>query len=302
MLENKKYSIVLPLKIKNNIDIFFNINMLMYSYFLNKNDIDDFFIVCDENKIEYVKSNIEKYDLNINVIAEQKLFDKNILNYPVPHEGWFKQQIIKLAISEYSKSNYYIVLDDDLFLIKNLYYDDLFHNNKIKYTYEGWTDNSINYSNNTSWWENSCNMLKSDVEKIKTSNFNMGVTPQIFKTSHVKKLIQDIKNINNTEDWQKLFIDTKSTEYTSYWISLLNNKTENDYTTEGIPLWKLDTSCNILGNMEKETVERTVYKGLYDNLNYFFVIQSYLNIPSEYYKNIILEFIKKYDKEKIRNS
>ena len=49
-------------------------------------------------------------------------------------EGWIQQQLVKLMFHKLSLCNFYIILDSDLYFIKNFYISDFMFNNKTPYT------------------------------------------------------------------------------------------------------------------------------------------------------------------------
>jgi hypothetical protein len=273
-----KYTIVLPTNVKSNFDLLINNNFK----FLNTDEIEEFMLVCNQENVDSLKKKTSHF--NVKVMCENEFLNESVRTC----KGWFKQQLIKLGASSVVKTEHYLVLDDDLFLVKRLNYNDFFHEGKIIYSHEGWPDNGSNYSTNTRWWENSCDMLKYDVNKIKDSKFNMSVTPQLFKTMHVKSLIQDMQQLHHDEDWQKIFMQHEATEFCSYWIHLLKSGSDKDYTPRGSKIWDLDKEINIVEpHMSEQCFKQTINNAYLFKRNHFFVIQSYLNYPMHYYNNII---------------
>lgn len=81
-----------------------------------------------------------------------------------------------------------------MILTKKLGFNDFFDsNNKIYYSYEGYSDNSPLFQNNTVWINKSCDALKGDINFMKQQNNIMGVTPQLFKTKIVKLLFYQME-------------------------------------------------------------------------------------------------------------
>jgi hypothetical protein len=285
-----KYCIVLPIFPKENFDIFCDLNFSLYNSFLNKNEISKFILICKSDFVESVKEKTNKYDLNIEVLAEESFLPESVVNC----RGWYKQQIIKLSAARFVDTEYYLVLDDDLFLIKPLLYKDFFNNDKVIYSSEGWPDNSSTYSTNTAWWESSCELLQYDLNNIKNSSCNMGVTPQLLKRDYVATLVKDIKKIHNTKEWELCFENFKATEFSSYWISLLKEGNQISYTTEGNKIWDPHKDVNILEpSLSRESFRNKIEMALSEKKNHFFVIQSYLNYPIDFYKDLIYNFIEK---------
>lgn len=290
MKKGERYCIVLPIFPKENFDIFCELNLFLYNHFIKKEELSKFIIICKKEFTDNVKERTNKYDLNIEIIAEEDFLPSNVLNC----RGWYKQQIIKLSAARYVDTDYYLVLDDDLFLVKPLSYKDFFENGKVIYSYEGWPDNSSAYSTNTLWWERSCELLQYDLSNIKESPYNMGVTPQLLKREYVANLVKSIKKIHNTKDWELCFENFNATEFCSYWISLLKNKDQDSYTIKGSKLWDPHKDINILvPSLTRDSFREIIQKALSEKRNHFFVIQSYLNYPIDFYQDLIYNFIEK---------
>jgi hypothetical protein len=290
MTKEGKYCIVLPVFPKENFDIFCDLNFSLYNSFLNKEEISKFIIVCKSDYVESIKDKTSNYDLNIIVISEESFLPESVINC----RGWYKQQIIKISAARFVDTEYYLVLDDDLFLIKPLSYKDFFNEGKVIYSYEGWPDNSSTFSTNTVWWERSCELLQYDLNDIKNSPHNMGVTPQLLKRDYVGDLVKTIKKIHNTKEWELCFENFNATEFCSYWISLLKSGNNKYYTTEGNKLWDPYKDINILEpSLNKDDFRNRIQKSLDEKRNHFFVIQSYLNYPIDFYKDLIYNFIEK---------
>ena len=271
---NLKYSIVMPIKINslNSFSIFINISLPFYGKYLETEYIDNFYIVCPENDISIINKYTNKYPHIPFKFVSEDLLHSNINNI----EGWFKQQLIKLNVYSIIKTEYYLIVDSDLYLNQPFRYKDLFQENKIKCSYEPWQElNNKYYSTNSNWWRNSCNILNFNVENLYGKTDLMGVTPQIMITKKVEELIEYIKNTYE-EEWQKIISDIKFTEYTLYWIFLLINNNTELYTKDGYPLWKHDLERNILDYETEEAQKTIATKSITDTNSYFSVIQGYL--------------------------
>ena len=143
------------------------------SLFLN-NDIDNIYIIVPTNEI-----NIFQKILTSNKIITI-LDEKNIVNLD-NYNGWVKQQIIKLYISNIIKTEYYIVLDADCFLTKSINIKDIIINNKAVV--------SLMHKHKNNWLIRSCNYFNLDYNALPNDVLN--VTPQILKTTIVKELIMN---------------------------------------------------------------------------------------------------------------
>ena len=286
-----KYSIVMPLKINslNSFRIFIDISLPLYNRFLETEYLDYFYIICPESDIVFISKYTNKYQsIQFKFIPEETILQEDMTSV----EGWLKQQIIKLAISNIVRTQHYLIVDSDLYLNQTFRYEDLFNDGKIKYSYEPWqTENGKFYSTNSNWWQSSCNILDYQVDKLHDQTKLMGVTPQIMITQKVIDLLEHIKKIYG-ENWQKTISDMKFTEYTLYWIFLLMTNSTNLYTTSGKALWKHDLTRNILHYHSEEEQKTIVSNSMNNNDTYFSVIQSYLPVNIDTVKPEIFKIIK----------
>lgn len=278
-----KYSIVIPIFPKNNFDVFCKIILPLYEKYLNWKEIHKFYLITPKKFVETLKS--KSTNFRVEVLEEESLLNSSVLNY----RGWFKQQILKLNISSILETDYYLVLDDDLFLIKPLQFKDFFNNKLIIYSNEGWTDDGPTFSTNSRWWKSACEVLNYDLTNILHSSTNMSVTPQLLRKKHSLSLIEELKKINS--NWMLLFCERNLTEFSSYWVYLLKNQIQ-EYTPTGNKLWEHHLDINILTpGLNREMFRYIIAHSLSLKRHFFFVIQSYLNYPQDYYEDLLLNFL-----------
>lgn len=254
----------MPIKLTENVKkIFFQLTLPSYRFF-KKSDISQFYIICPKSDIDILKTALSEIDLPFILIDEN-----NVCSY----EGidWYKQQIIKLNMAGIIKTEYYLVLDSDIFLTKPFSYSDMFCSGKLKMSSEKFCKGNISdFAVNPSWWESSCKVLNYNITDLYERDL-MSVTPQILITSIVKELIQRLINIDRY--WPKLICDNKCTEFTLYYIHLLQTKKENLYINLGHPLFLFDKETNVLDyNQDSKVIQNSFLK----SKAHFCVLQSYL--------------------------
>ena len=283
---DEKYSIVIPIKINelNSFEIFRDICLYLYNKFLETEYLDTFYIICPEDNINAISKHTKKYHhIPFQFIKEESILHDNMKVI----SGWHKQQIIKLAVSKYIKTQYYLIIDSDLYLNQPFSYRDMFNDNKIKYSHEPWqTINNKYYSTNSNWWIASCNILNFPIENLHNDNHLMGVTPQTMITNEVISLIDHIKNIYG-DDWQHKLCEMKFTEYTLYWLYLIKNEKTNLYTIQGKQLWQHDLDRNILYYQTEQEQYNIVRNSLVIAKTYFSVVQSYLPVNMSIIKDVV---------------
>ena len=286
-----KYSIIMPLKINDlsSFKTFTELSLPLYNKFLETEYLDTFIIICPFEDIEHISKYTNKYpNIPFKFLNEQDILDININTV----NGWYKQQVIKLKISSIITTKHYLVLDSDIYLNQQFRYKDLFHEGKLKYSYEPWQElNNKYYSTNSNWWKSSLTIIDYPIEKIYEDKKLMGVTPQVFITTEVQELIKYLE-ITHGKDWQKTICDMKFTEFTLYWLFLLKNNNTNLYVTDGYPLWNHDLNHNILYYHTEEEQKLIVKNSVTQNISYFSVIQSYLKVNIDLMKQIIFKIIK----------
>lgn len=254
----------MPIKLTENVKkIFFELSLPSYRFF-KKSDIHKFYVICPKSDIDILKITLSQIDLPFVIIEED-----NVCSYKC--ENWYKQQIIKLNMDGIIETEYYLVLDSDIFLTKSFSYSDMFYNNKIKMSSEKFCKGNISdFAVNPSWWEASCKVLNYDVKNLYERDL-MSATPQILITSVVKELIQRLINIDRY--WPRLICEYKCTEFTLYYIHLLQTKKENLYTIEGFPLFLFDKETNVLDYNQDSKV---IQNAFLESKAHFCVLQSYL--------------------------
>lgn len=286
-----KYSIIMPLKINksNSFRIFTEISLPLYNKFLETEYLDSFYIICPAIDIKILSKYTDKYPhIPFKFIKEDYIIHENITEI----NGWLKQQIIKIAIASIITTQYYLIVDSDMYLNQTLRYEDLFQDGKVKYSYEPYQElNNKYYSTNSEWWKNSSKIVDYPLNKLFEDKYLMGVTPQVFITDKVKQIIKYLI-FKYGQDWQKIICEMKFTEYTLYWLFMLQNNQTNLYTIDGYPLWNHDLERNILYYHTEEEQKIISKKSILENKSYFSVIQSYLPSNIDAMKNTIFSHIK----------
>jgi len=216
---DKKITYVLP--IKGEIDIFRSFNILIRSIekYFHLDDIFEFIIIYNNDDYEKICKYIEEINSNlkINLIDETSIIRDYDSFYRL--NGWKRQQILKLEISKIVKTDIYMTLDSDVFMIRKCSLQDFYKDGKIIY-------NITSVDCHREWWVDSCKILNCDFE-TNQSLFSFGVTPGILVKNVVLELLDylhincySIFLMNETKEW---------TEYTLYWIFAVMKNYNNVY-------------------------------------------------------------------------
>jgi len=152
-----------------------------------------------------LEPSLKKLNAQVLVVTDEDLdnsFSDSNFDLSKLSSGWVKQQYIKLAISKYIKTPWYLCLDSDCFFTTFENIDDLFLSKDRNTAF--YNDETGSHSE---WWKLSSKFLSLPIPEQQC-----GVTPMMLKTSLCEKLLTNIghKNI-------KKFLERGATEYTLYW-------------------------------------------------------------------------------------
>jgi hypothetical protein len=229
------FSIVLHL---NKYRIFSEIGLKAYEKFFDKDEIKDFFIIYPKEDLDEINKIIENSSLPFKLIVEENFDEIKKVN-----DSLLRQQLINLLIYRFVRTQYYLVINSDIFPTKEIKYSDLFFDNKILYHSEAYQEvNGKYYSQNSIWWKNSCNLLNLDVSILYEKMDLMGNSPQIFISDIVMDLLLYVKN-----KWDITKIEF--TEFTLYWLYLIKIKKTNLYSKQKnglIQIWRHDHKTNLI--------------------------------------------------------
>lgn len=266
-----RYSIVIPTRGSGDAyNIFINYSMKLYEKYLIREDIFEFILVCPEINKSQVINDIQKFNFNFKVYSDEEIIDKKYHH----NNNWCKQMLVKLAICNYIKTEYYFIIDDDMILTKSLGFYNFFDNSgKIYYSYEGYSNNSPLFQNNTVWLEKSCQAIGGDLEYLKKQKNIMGVTPQLFKTKIVDELISHLG-----ENWEIYLFRDIATEFQLYWQFLIKTNRTDLYTPDN-RFYLVDDSIHLIDRCSDQGIIEKVKKGYQTKINYFVVLQSHLKYP-----------------------
>jgi len=226
--------------------------------FVDRDSLHEVIYICPDNDLEHMES-LKSSPLNIRLIPDSQLID-NSINFS---SGWFKQQILKLKVSEHIETDHYILLDADMFATRHTSFSDLIVNGKAKI-------GTIPYHTHQDWWENTAEIMGYEIDYDLKERVP-GCTPQILHTSLVKELMEHLcvkvfKDKNWVEELSKLCPNSAGdskirwTEYCLYWLFVIKEKGLYDYYNEG------DTIL-----VDKAVWDEDVYNNMEDNhLNLMF--------------------------------
>lgn len=262
-------SVVLPLK-KNThsknceVERFLTMGLPSLQKWLDPSFIDDVIVVCPQTEIDDLKNRFRAHTskFNIRIVSEEPILGSG---KAVDCDGWYKQQLIKLASHQFVRSQYYMTMDSDLVLTKPLTQADIFCPKGIRMTLD-------RQRQHTDWWQASCKGLQLEDHKVypNRNEWVMQVTPQVLITERVHGLCKHLRSLMGNL-WKRKLLQQKFTEYTLYWTYCKVWGGREQY-------WIDPNGPKLLGNAlwyalpENESLDRHVEKAFTDNHDYWFTL------------------------------
>jgi len=287
-----KYSIIVP--IANNSCIR-RVNLFIKSLnkFLFMDDVHKIYIITSTAKMDSIKQIWMNDLIGAHIFNKITFIDENVIEPVFLENKWYYQQILKLKISKYIQTKHYLVLDDDMFLIKPLKFSDFISNdNKIIYTHESFPHNNPRCYTNSTWWTTSANVLEFDVKRIYDNTCLMGVTPQLLITDVVIGLIAILEKKYGIE-WAKKITQLRFTEYALYWIHVIQQNMTHLYSIDkqDVLLLDVDESVTVLEHSSEESIVQVVNRALETKKYHFLLIQGWLRIDTNIYGDLVNNYL-----------
>lgn len=223
-----------PTYAHNNFDRFFQVGLQTYLQYLVWSDVHEFLVILPHNEKDKFDTMLSQYVPNelqhkFVVLKQEDILGphaKNALDAKLPRAKTRTQMLLKLVIANRVNTDYYVIVDDDVILLRPFGYKHLFAD--AKQTRLKFTPDSAEHDY---WWHGSCNVLHMDWETswntlqgLRKRNWVINVTPQVFSKTHTLALLTKLKE--KYEDLEKHLYDTSDrwTEYTLYWLHLIQDK------------------------------------------------------------------------------
>jgi hypothetical protein len=199
---------LIDINLINNIVVIFNDDENSYEKFKNefKEIIIEFYPKEIQNKVRLISI----LDLNIQYKETTR----------------FTQQAIKLYISKYISTDYYIILDGKNHFIKNINKDTFFKDNKPIFYYYYHNEDMLKF------YFNCFNYFNIDCPRKNLKPFNLKIqtnTPFIFKKQFSIELIEYIENKEKITFFDFLIERKTLTEFFLYYAFMNYKKYSNEY-------------------------------------------------------------------------
>ena len=221
VMKNKLISIVIPCIYK---DIFRLKNLLIsINKFVSKDLYDKIYIIISDDDFYQIshfilsQNEINQLKEIISFIKDSELIPLNNLSnkylfFLKSRNGWFKQQLLKLAIAYKInvKIKFYLILDSDCLFINTFNSSHVFlekNNSILSFLQE--EDIYVH----DKWWQGSAKLLGITKPYMDSLKSGIGVTPQILSVDIVKKLCEFIETKSYKEKWYSILWSNRITNY-----------------------------------------------------------------------------------------
>lgn len=192
---------------------------------------EEFIIVCPGKDVDYIKDMFDNQqhhpDNHLRFVTDEEIL-------PTTENSWFKQQVLKIWVSKYVKSDFYIIFDADIICVNDLTYESLIINGKA--CTEILLTSNDDSTQNTAWYLNSARFLSYDPHNNHSvaNPQAMNVTPNIFSRHVAVTLIQYLTFIKVPPTELVVLLRQRNiTEFGLYWAWAQKTGLVNQYHTSG---------------------------------------------------------------------
>ncbi len=270
----EKLTLVLPIRIDVNressdLDRFIALGLPSLQRFIAKSCILELIVIASKQDIYKISR-----QLTALCVFSFRIVDEDQLCPSIAgSRGWYKQQILKLAIAPLIKTEWYLIIDSDVICIRQVDYSDLIQGGRAIWQKEP-------ASLHPDWWRGSENILQVS-DAVSSDELVIGVTPELMHTQSVMQLICRIHEIYSGTDWSVTLLKSPEpwTEYTLYWTYLLScNRAHSLYTKSNTVLYMPDSIWH--KDQFSKLGDDWLKKAFDPSAKYFFIVfQSNMNIP-----------------------
>lgn len=143
--------------------------------------------------------------------------------WPAPNKGWYRQQLIKLAIHRHLSTPFYMTLDSDVVFVRAFSADDLIIDGKASVNVQRQSDYEQMWTPAVAADGIACHHDRHERSSRllglprRNQRYFFGETPVILSTSIVGALVQHLDSRTTSGDWQSFLLqNTPWTEYNLY--------------------------------------------------------------------------------------
>jgi len=110
--------------------------------------------------------------------------------------------ILKIAVASRVETEYYLTLDTDIFLTRQLNAENFREQGKLVYQRE-------QTATHRSWWASSARVLGYEPKRVLAEGRAMGVTPEYLVAEACRGLQKEIAQLHGTRDWARWLMESR---------------------------------------------------------------------------------------------
>jgi len=266
-----------------------------YEHYFPHHEIEEFLIVTPDPQVETLKQLVALIgpSLNATVISEQILCSDADPDLP----GWYLQQLIKLAASEYFSGSHYLTIDSDIVCVRPFAIEDLITDGRARMNLETVNDYLALYKDEYAQREVEIKALRYQASarllgyrrNVQKHRYFYGETPVVLHRSSVQGMLAHLEQ-RYQKNWQSVLCrERKWTEYGLYFQFLeATGQLNNHHEPSGCDT-VLDLKRSIWQASEWYREAREYDQGHFqfdDSMGLFVAIQSWLEtrywLPARY--------------------
>jgi hypothetical protein len=186
----QKISVVLPVRLTGSqvdLERLLLLNLRSLDAFLDKSSLSEVLIVANCGDIDRIK---HAPSMQLNRLPVKFLDEDVVCPFfrRMGGLGWFRQQIIKIAIAQHVESEYILVIDDDCIMTRPAGVVDFLRDGKLLMSH-------IPIESLSSYFRSSCEVLKSPYGIYGCGEIIMNVTPEILLRDVLLGIQREIESL-----------------------------------------------------------------------------------------------------------
>lgn len=169
-------------------------------------------VVCPDAELQKIGNSLSVWEttstLRLNIRNETSVHP--IISEAPPGYGVAKQMLVKLAVPEFTTSDFYLTFDTDVVACKPFDEDSLVPGGRALTEY-------FHYPEKYPWYLNSARLLGIPEEDVNLGSPRLFVTPAVLSVEIVKALHIHLSKLGNGRYWMKHLMEAYTPTDNSYW-------------------------------------------------------------------------------------
>jgi len=228
MRQPRRLSLVLPLRIDpdrtvSDLDRFLALGLPSFHRFFDPALVQELIVLAPAEDSGHLNRELQAHcKFRFRIID-----DAHVCPSIAGARGWYKQQILKLAVASFVETEWYLTLDADVLCVRNVDSSFFFPDGRAI-----WQKELANQ--HQKWWDGSRALLESVVQ-IDGNSRVIGVTPALLRTASVLGLISQIGERAKGKDWAAFLLESyqlRWSEYSLYWTYLVEHNDADKFYSD----------------------------------------------------------------------